>query len=90
MNKEIKQFINRYFKEIEEDNAAVFAGAGLSAHAGFVHWKDFFRPLVAGLGLGIDREQDLVCLAQYHHNENGRHRINQQLIDELSLNRTPT
>lgn len=90
MNREIEQFISRYLKEIEEDNAAVFAGAGLSAPAGFVNWKDLLRPLVEDLGLDIDREQDLVSLAQYHHNENGRHRINQQLIDELSLNRTPT
>lgn len=64
MNREIEQFISRYLKEIEEDNAAVFAGAGLSAPAGFVNWKDLLRPLVEDLGLDIDREQDLVSLAQ--------------------------
>ncbi len=90
MNREIEQFIKRYLKEIEEDNAAIFAGAGLSAPAGFVNWKELLRPLVDELGLDIDKEQDLVSLAQYHHNENGRHRINQQLIDEISSNKDPT
>ncbi len=90
MNRDIEQFIKRYLKEIEEDNAAIFAGAGLSAPAGFVNWKELLRPLVDELGLDIDKEQDLVSLAQYHHNENGRHQINQQLINELSSNKAPT
>ncbi|MBU2039165.1 MAG: SIR2 family protein [Gammaproteobacteria bacterium] len=90
MDRDIQQFIKRFLKEIEEDNAAIFAGAGLSAPAGYVNWKELLRPLVDDLGLDIDREQDLVSLAQYHHNENGRHRINQQLIDELSQNKSPT
>ena len=90
MNRDIEQFIKRYLKEIEEDNAAIFAGAGLSAPAGFVNWKELLRPLVDELGLDIDKEQDLVSLAQYHHNENGRHRINQKLIDDISSNRNPT
>ena len=90
MDRDIQQFIKRFLKEIEEDNAAIFAGAGLSAPAGYVNWKELLRPLVDDLGLDIDREQDLVSLAQYHHNENGRHRINQQMIDELSQNKSPT
>ena len=68
----------------------MFAGAGLSAPAGFVNWKELFRPLVDELGLDIDKEQDLVSRAQYHHNENGRHQINQQLINEFSSNKEPT
>ncbi|RAP35279.1 hypothetical protein B1207_12970 [Legionella quinlivanii] len=90
MNQEIKQFIKQYLKEIEEDNAAIFAGAGLSAPAGFVNWKELLRPLVDELGLDIDKEQDLVSLAQFHNNEHGRHRINQQLINELSSNKEPS
>ncbi len=84
MKREIDQFIKQFLKEIEEDNAAIFAGAGLSAPAGYVNWKDLLRPLVDDLGLDIDKEQDLVSLAQYHKNENGRHKINQQLINEFS------
>lgn len=90
MDRHIKQFIKKFLKEIEGDNAAIFAGAGLSAPAGFVNWKELLRPLVDELGLDIDKEQDLVSLAQYHHNENGRHQINQQLINELSSNKAPT
>lgn len=90
LDRDIEQFKKRYLKEIEDDNAAIFAGAGLSAPAGFVNWKDLLRPLVDELGLDIDKEQDLVSLAQYHHNENGRHQINQQLINEFSSNNAPT
>lgn len=54
MKNDIEQFINRYLKEIEEDNAAIFAGAGLSVPAGFVNWKELLRPLVEDLGLNID------------------------------------
>lgn len=36
MDREIELFIQDYLKEIRKDNAATFAGAGLSAPAGFV------------------------------------------------------
>ena len=34
-----KQFIRDYIAEINSGDAAIFAGAGLSASAGFVNWK---------------------------------------------------
>lgn len=88
MNREIRSFINNFAKEVKASNAAIFAGAGMSAGAGFVDWKTLVKPLADELGLDIDKEDNLVAVAQYHYNEKGqnRHRINQVLIDEFSRN----
>ena len=73
-------------KELEEDNVAIFAGSGLSAPAGFVSWGEFLRPIADDLGLDVDKEHDLVTLAQYHLNVNGlnRSQLNKRLIEEFS------
>lgn len=92
MNKEIELFINHFVKEIEGNNAAIFVGAGFSIPAGYVNWKELVKPLADEIGLDVDKEHDLVRVAQYHFNENGsnRHRINQLIIEELSSNLVPT
>jgi len=45
MDRDIELFIRDFLKEVREDNAAIFAGAGLSAPAGYVNWRDLLRPL---------------------------------------------
>jgi hypothetical protein len=92
MDREIELFIQDYLKEIREDNAAIFAGAGLSAPAGFVNWRDLLRPIAEELRLDVDKEHDLVAVAQYHCNENGgnRHKLNQLLIEQLTVGAAPT
>lgn len=86
MDRQINSFIKHFAKEVKENNAAIFAGAGLSVAAGFVDWKKLLKPIADDLGLDIQKEDNLVSLAQYHCNEQGRnrHRINQLLIDEFS------
>jgi hypothetical protein len=78
--------------EILEGNAAIFAGAGLSAPAGFVDWRELIRPLAAELKLNIDLEDDLVAVAQFHVNANGsnRHRLHKAVIEALSPTTPPT
>ena len=90
MTKEQELFIQRFLSELEEDNVAIFAGAGLSTSAGYVNWKELLRPLAEELSLNIDEEQDLVGVAQYYLNENGRNRISQQLMDEIATEKQPT
>nr|EKV4707518.1 SIR2 family protein [Acinetobacter baumannii] len=88
---EQKIMIDRIVKELEENNFAIFAGAGLSAPAGYVNWKELLRPLSIELNLDIDKETDLVSLAQYYVNENhGRSRLTERLIDEVGIAREPT
>jgi len=89
---DIELFIKDFLKEIREDNAAIFSGAGLSASAGYVNWRELIRPIAQELRLDVDKESDLVAVAQYYCNENSgnRHRLNQAIIDQLSVVTTPT
>ena len=86
MNLRKQAFLRDIGKELVEENVAIFAGAGLSAGAGFVDWKELLRPIADELGLDIERENDLVALAQYHCNDNANNRsqLNQRLIEEFS------
>lgn len=81
----IQEFLRTYMKALQDSNAAIFAGAGLSRPAGYVDWKELLREVAEDLQLDIDLEVDLIALAQYHVNEfNGRAKINQILIDEFT------
>ncbi|HTV74745.1 MAG TPA: SIR2 family protein [Candidatus Acidoferrales bacterium] len=84
MDNAIGHFIDTFVREMAEDNVALFAGAGLSVVSGTVDWKALIAPLAAQLGLDVDKEHDLVSLAQYHYNEHQRHALNQRLITEFS------
>ncbi len=80
-------FISEILKELEEENVAVFAGAGLSMPAGYVSWKGLLEPIAKELELDIDKEEyDLVSLAQYHVNQNrdNRSQLNKRLLEEFS------
>lgn len=91
MNKKIERFIKDFLKEIEENNAAIFAGAGLSAASGFVDWKALLRDFAIDLDLDIDKETDLVSLAQYHLNKNAnnRHTLNDKIANEFHHGKSP-
>lgn len=85
MDNELTAFIIRYVKEIQNNNAAVFIGAGLSRSAGYVDWKNLLKNMAQELGLDISKEKDLVALAQYYCNENGnRSIINDTIFEEFS------
>lgn len=92
MISDIDRFIDHFVEEIREGNAAVFAGAGLSAASGFVNWRDLVRPLGEGIGLNVDNEHDLIAVAQYYYNQKGRNRnrINQLLIEGFGTPRQPS
>ena len=81
----VEEFIRTYAQAISDNNAAVLVGAGLSIPAGLVNWKDLMRSIASEIGLDVEKEHDLVALAQYHLNERrGRQRINQTLVNEFS------
>lgn len=82
----IDSFIEVYVQALHDQNAALFAGAGLSIPAGLVNWKELLKNIAADVGLDIRKEDDLISVAQYHFNEHrGRHRINQALIDNFLI-----
>lgn len=81
----IKELIREYVRAISEGYAAVFAGAGLSRGSGYTNWKELVRPLADEIGLDVDKEYDLIAVAQYYRNERGtRSSINQRILNEFT------
>jgi hypothetical protein len=81
---EIDRFVEVYVGALRDENAAVFAGAGLSIPAGLVDWRGLMRSIAEDIGLSVDQEEDLLSIAQYHVNERGgRNGINQGLITKF-------
>ena len=78
-------FLREGGRELAAGNLSIFAGAGLSVGAGCVNWQDLLRPIAEELGLEVEKESDLVAVAQYHCNANGNNRsqLNQRLIEEF-------
>lgn len=91
MNNQAERFVETFIKELEEENVAIFAGAGLSVGAGYVDWRKLLQPIAQELDLDIDQEHDLISIAQYHLNEKqNRSGLNRALIEQLSPGYAPT
>ncbi|ENZ03437.1 hypothetical protein HMPREF1092_00624 [Clostridium thermobutyricum] len=69
--REVYAFIEDYIEQLKQGSAAIFAGAGLSAGVGFVDWKGLLEKPARRIGLDVQKEDDLVTLAQYIFNEDG-------------------
>lgn len=81
-----EELIREYTKAIRTGNAAVFAGAGLSRASGYVNWKDLLRPLAKNIDLDVDKEKDLLAVAQFYKNKRGgtRGSINQSIMEAFT------
>ncbi len=85
MDIKITRFIEKFSDEIRNENAAIFAGAGLSVPSGFVDWSSLLKPLAEEIRIDVDKESDLVSVAQYYKNETGnRSEISNRIISEFS------
>lgn len=87
-----ERFIERFLREVEDGNAAIFAGAGFSVAAGCVNWRELLREIADELGLNVDRETDLISVAQFHVNRQlgNRDQLNRAIIQEMSGSAGPT
>lgn len=79
-NKLVKDFSSA----IIQGNAAIFAGAGFSATAGFVDWKGLVKELADEIGLDVTREHDMVALSQYYANVHGRADVTRAIFDNFT------
>ncbi len=81
----IEAFIKNFVKDLREHNVAIFAGAGMSKGAGYVDWPTLLADIAHELGLSVDKEHDLISLAQYHVNQAGnRSGIKRAILEEFS------
>lgn len=67
-------FIKNYLKALNNGDAAIFAGAGLSVSSGCINWKQLLQEIAEELELDIEKESDLVAIAQYYYNKSGNNR----------------
>ncbi len=83
----VKAFYDNFGQALQEGSAAIFAGAGLSRPSGYVDWPELLREIAKDLGLDVDRETDLVAIAQYHLNKRGsRGELDQLIVNEFTKN----
>src|SRR5882724_8992112 len=85
-------FLREYTRELRNKNAAVFAGAGLSAASGYVDWKTLLKEIIEDLGLDPMKEHDLITLAQYHCNKAGgsKAQLTQTIFNHFAPAKVPT
>lgn len=70
---------------LDDGVAGLFVGAGLSRAAGYVDWRGLVRGIAQELDLDVDKETDLIALAQYHVNQKrSRAAIHRKLVEEFN------
>lgn len=82
--------LDNYSRALRGRHASVLIGAGISRAADLSDWRGLLREVARDLGLDVDREHDLVSLAQYHVNAKGRAHINHLILDEFLKGTAPT
>ncbi|MBQ0087923.1 MAG: SIR2 family protein [Prevotellaceae bacterium] len=78
------KLLKDFSSAVIQGNAAIFAGAGFSATAGFVDWKGLIRDLANEIGLDVEREYDMVALSQYYDNVHGRADVTRAIFDNFT------
>lgn len=88
---EIDAFIKDFVKDLNEDNVAIFAGAGMSKASGYVDWPELLRDIAEEIGLTVEREHDLISLAQFHVNQlKGSTKLAKKVLQEFSEQAEPS
>lgn len=89
MNQDI--FIKKYAKYLKLGRAAAFLGAGMSAGAGFVNWKELLKDVARELELDITKEDDLISLAQYYVSyKQSKKPLVEAIIENINTSKDPT
>lgn len=63
----------------------------MSASSGCVNWKQLLKEIAEELELDIEKESDLVAVAQYYYNRSGnnRARLNEIIKDAFQTGKLP-
>ena len=85
-----KDLIREIEKAIKSDELGAVIGAGLSIRAGFCSWKELLREPAEEIGLNVEKENDLVNLAQYYANSKKRTSIDDLIRRKFSQLTKPT
>lgn len=87
----IEEFIRNYSEEVRNSRAALFIGSGLSRSAGYVDWKGILREVAEDIKLKVEKETDLISLAEYYVNaKKNRSKIDNAISQFFSQDFSPT
>lgn len=85
-----KDLIKSIEKAILSNELAAFIGAGLSIPAGFCSWKELLKEPAEEIGLDVEKESDLVNLAQYYVNSKKRTSMDDLIKEKFTSLVQPT
>lgn len=79
-------FIDEFTKALDNGKGALFAGAGLSIPSGGISWSELLREEAKKIEIDVDKENDLISVAQYIFNATGsRQTISQLLKNKIEI-----
>lgn len=76
-----ESFIKEFVKQLKCEKASLFIGSGISRKAGYANWQDILRECAEEIGLEVDKENDLITLAEYYVRDKLRTKINQTIAE---------
>lgn len=80
-----KSFVRDFVRALKNNDAAIFAGAGLSIPSGMMSWNELLHYAAEELELKKDSITDMATLAQYYENHRGtRLDVAQLIMDNIS------
>ncbi len=68
-----------FANQLKLGKASLFIGSGISRKSGYSGWKDCLKDAATEIDLDVDKEKDLITLAEYYILEKQRTRINQAI-----------
>lgn len=77
MRKEI--FIKEYAEKLKYKKASLFIGSGISRKCGYAMWRDVLRECAEEIDLNVDKESDLITLAEFYVRGRQRTKIDQTI-----------
>lgn len=73
--------INEYSNNLKNGCASLFIGSGLSRKANYSGWKGILSDCAKEIGLDVEKEKDLITLAQYYIRVKQRTKITETIKD---------
>lgn len=80
-----ESFIEEVANHINDNTAALFMGAGVSASTGLPSWVDILRPLAEKMEIELTPNADLYQIAQFYNNKYKRNEIVKEFEKRIGI-----
>ncbi len=80
-----KEFVKEFAVKCQNNEAALFLGAGMSSNAGLPSWKKLFEPLAREIGIDLNNTNyQLYDIAQFYANKKGISQLHKKISSEIN------